>query len=55
MKTFEYKFYTRTKQKQEFFICRKSINAKNIDEANKKLLKFDLPLHTFSTVDIIKN
>ena len=55
MKKFKYKFYTRTKQKQEFFICSKIIDAQNVEDANKKLLKFDLPLHTFSTVQIVKN
>jgi hypothetical protein len=54
MKTFKYKFYFRTKQ-QEFVTGSKKIDAKNVDDANKKLLKFDLPFHTFSTVQIIKN
>ena len=53
MKTFKYKFYTRTKQGQEFLICSKNIDAKDIDDANKQLSKFDLPFHTFSTVEII--
>jgi hypothetical protein len=55
MQTFKYKFYTKTNQKQEFFICSKIIDAKNIDDANKKLSKLDLPFHTFSTVETIKN
>jgi hypothetical protein len=54
MQTFKYKFYAKTNQKQEFFICSKIIDAKNIDDANKKLSKLDLPFHTFSTVETIK-
>lgn len=53
MKTFKYNFYIRTKQKQDFVTASKIINAKNLEDAYKQLLKLDLPFHTFSTVQII--
>lgn len=49
---FKYKFYIKTGS-QEFLVAVKGIDAINVDEANKKLSKLDLPFHTFSTVQKI--
>ena len=54
MKKFLFKLYTKTRQGQEFLICTKTINAENIDNANKSFNRLDLPFHTFSTVQIVK-
>jgi hypothetical protein len=49
---FKYKFYIKTGS-QEFLVAVKGIDAANIDDANKKLYKLDVPFHTFSTVQKI--
>jgi hypothetical protein len=54
MKQFQYKFYIRTNN-QEFNVGIKNIEAINIDYANKKLNKLELPYHHYSTVEQTKN
>jgi hypothetical protein len=54
MKQFQYKFYIRTNN-QEFNVGIKNIEAIDIDCANKKLNKLELPYHHYSTVEQTKN
>lgn len=50
MKYFKFIMYS-----YEIEIGKKLIKAKNIDEAIKSFNKLDLPFHTVSTVEIMRN
>ena len=50
MKTFKFRLYIRTAQKQEFLVGSIDIAAKNYDVANKEFSKKDIPFHHFATV-----
>jgi hypothetical protein len=54
MKTFIYKLFIRTGG-QEFTVGAYKIEAPNVDDANKKFNRLDLPFHHHSTVQIQKN
>jgi len=53
MKSFQFKLYIRTAQKQEFLVNMFTIQAKNYDMAKGLFNKRELPYHDFSTVQLI--
>lgn len=55
MKNFIFKMFIRTKKGQEFLTGKKTILAKNYDDANKIFNNLDLPFHHFATVESIKS